>query len=375
VANYQPSIGLNLKRNPNFYDKERPYLDGVDRPIVSEYGVGLAQFRTGAIHYFGVSAEDVLTTKKDVPQLAMYSADIASPVNQLGGAAGARLPFIFFGWKPSPPEKTPFRDERVRQAFSMALDREAWVELKGNVSKFEAEGLPVITRWNSALDLDLDGWWMDPRDKEFGPNAKYYMHDVAEAKKLLAAAGFANGVEVISNWPPTGYGLTLAKDVEVHEGMAREAGFTFVTNNPAFNTEWAPKYRDARGNFEGLAYRGFSVSAPDAIERLASEFLSSPGLLTFTGFDANGRGDYSGDPALEEMILKGRKETDTEQRRSIVKEIQRYAAKKLYNLHPLGAANGFDLAWPAVKNYNVFRGDQREFLYNWLDQDAPPFKS
>jgi hypothetical protein len=38
-----------------------------------------------------------------------------------------------------------------------------------------------------------DGFWLDPTDSEFGPNAKFLKADVNEAKKLLSAAGHANG--------------------------------------------------------------------------------------------------------------------------------------------------------------------------------------
>ena len=36
-----------------------------------------------------------------------------------------------------------------------------------------------------------EGYWVDPLDeKKFGPNSKYFKLNIAEAKKLMTAAGF-----------------------------------------------------------------------------------------------------------------------------------------------------------------------------------------
>ena len=77
----------------------------------------------------------------------------------------------------------------------MSWDRDLCIDAFYNVDEFEAEGLPVETRWNTDCRATGTGWWLDPQGKDFGPNAKYFKHNVAEAKKLLAAAGFANGFD------------------------------------------------------------------------------------------------------------------------------------------------------------------------------------
>src|SRR5207302_7200595 len=87
---------------------------------------------------------------------------------------------------------------RVRQAISMSWDRDLYFDSLLNVSRFRSDGIPVETRWRTHYGTGA-GWWLDPKGKDFGPNAKYFQHNPGEAKKLLAAAGYPNGFEVTSN--------------------------------------------------------------------------------------------------------------------------------------------------------------------------------
>src|SRR5581483_5852025 len=117
-------------------------------------------------------------------------------------------------------------DERVRQAYSMAIDRDLYIDVVYSTSKFRDQGLPVETRWNTAVPATVfEGWWLDPKGKDFGPNARYFEHNVAEAKKLLSAAGFPDGIAFQSFVTRTGLGDDLPKWASILEGMAAEAGF------------------------------------------------------------------------------------------------------------------------------------------------------
>ena len=362
VSDYAPSQSITLKGHSDFYQKGLPYVDQVDLPIITEYSQGVAQFKAGALHRYPVRADDVLSVKKETPQLRMYQTDVSVLGNQ-----------SVFGWQ----GQSPFADERVRQAYSMLMDRDLLIDVARNVSKFQSEGIPVETRWNTNLQATFDGWWLDPKDKEFGPNAKYFEHNVAEAKKLMAAAGFGNGVEVISSHITTNeYGTDFPKLVEVVEGMMAEGGFRFKKNIVHYSNEFIPKYRDAKGNFEGMSYKsGPTPPANDALAYLIF-FNYSKGGNAFYGFDAAGKGDNSGDPKVDELLLKAKAEIDTEKRKALVYEVQRYLGGKQYAVRWAGGSSSFELAWPAVKNYNAFRGDvpPNFFLRYWLDQNELPFK-
>ena len=162
------------------------------------------------------------------------------------------------------------------------------------------------------------------------------------------------------------------------EGMALDAGFRWKTVNPNFSTEYLQKYRDANGNYEGVVWRNQGLVGGDPVNQLSSEYMSTPGNIRFSGFDPNGKGDYSGDPALETMIKNAIAEFDGTKQKAIVAEIQRYMGKMLYDLYFPGSASGLELVWPAVRNHRVYDDGRsvtsRGFTYQWIDQTLAPIK-
>jgi ABC-type transport system substrate-binding protein len=294
----------------------------------------------------------------------MYQTPVAANANA-----------IYFGWRPTP--KSMFRDIRLRQAFSMTIDRDLLIDVTYNTDNLRKEGFPVETRWNSALPANyFAGWWLDPKSKDFGPNGVYYKRDLAEAKKLAAAAGYT-GQEIIATSAPDQYGAAYAKDIEVMHGMAGEAGFKFTNNIVGYNAGYQPQYRDSRGDFEGTTYRNVIGGDTDAVEALVALYSPAAGA-TFVGLDAAGKGDYSGDPLVDSQLLKARGEPDIEKRRAIVQDLQRHLAKQQYVIRYPGGASGLALAWPAVKNYLAFQGVNSSFhgveYYYWLDDTKAPLK-
>jgi len=363
LTNYTPSVGLTFKRNPDYYDKERPYIDQIEMPIVPEYATQLAQFRSGAIYQMAVTSQDILAQKRDIPELSLYAGDVAA-----NGTHTA------FGWLPS--GKSPFLDQRVRQAYSLSWDRDLFIETAGNTRAFESEGLPIQKRWNSSIPCNFEGYWLDPKGKEFGPSAKYYKHDPAEAKKLLAAAGYANGLDIVETATPS---IGNADQVQIVNGFASEVGFRIALNSVDLTTKYTPM-RDSLGQFDGLLVKaGTSGAGPiDAIGRFAYEY-SAKGGPNFYGFNATGQSDPAGDPQVEALIDRGLAEFDIPKRRQIAFDLQRYLAEKLYLVYYPGGSSGFDIAWPALRNFDVFTGSlgggtDQLATYYWIDQTEPPLK-
>jgi peptide/nickel transport system substrate-binding protein len=364
----EPSVRYAVKRNPEYWDAASYFIDQVDLPIVPEYATRLAQLKAGGIHRMvaeGSLARDVLVTKQDQPQLRIYQTDFS--------ASGTVL---VFGQLPA--GKSPFLDERVRQAISMGIDRDTWISARYNVDFFASNGLPTETRWNSHMTADWDDYWLDPKGKEFGENAKYFQFNLPEAKKLLAAAGHANGFNATSNYPVQGF--SLASTAEPTDGMLRELGIKISVNNPGYANDYIPNYRDGKGQFEGWTYATVLGTLPNVIHPVAAlvaEYWPRGGTA-FRGFSSSGSNDKSGDPKLSSMLEKARLEVDTKALKSQLQEVQRYLAKTMWGLLVPGGATSFNMAWPAVRNHRTYRrtrnGNFQEWdpYKLWLDKSQPP---
>src|SRR5690606_10373713 len=144
---------------------------GLAYTVIPEYAAALAQFEAGRIGtYEDILPQDVLRTKESHPEMLLLA----------GETFPTGAPWIRFSYLPD----SPFRDERVRQAHSMLLDRDLYVSTFGNVDQFSSQGLEVPTRWHSAIPCGAEGHWIDPSDESvLGPGAKFYQFDPAEAKK------------------------------------------------------------------------------------------------------------------------------------------------------------------------------------------------
>jgi peptide/nickel transport system substrate-binding protein len=366
LDNYTPSVGYTLKANRDYWDQQANFVDQINYPIVIDNSQVEAQLKAGNIHVFAPRAENLFQLKRDEPKFNIYSTDMTVAVTVMTFGA-------------LPETNNPTRDERVRQAFSMSMDRDAWIDAFFNVSNFKKDGLDVNTRWNSALPLDFDGYWLDPKGKDFGPNAKYYQHDPAEAKKLLAAAGHSNGMNLKSNRITTNAIGDLYRHAEVMEAMALDGGFKISVSAVDYATDYIPKIRDANGQYEGIAFHSVTGTTPwrlHPISALAAEYWSKAGV-TFKGFSTTGKNDKAGDPAVDSIIEKARLEKDINKQKAYAQDLQRMLATKIYGLIAPGAGNIFHLTWPAVRNYQTYRSVPSPAAGHhyglWLDETKPPF--
>lgn len=339
-------VNLRWKRNPNFkragLKNGEPYIDEIFEPVIPSTATVSSQFRAGAL-YEAISfpSAEIVGAKRDNSDLLMYAVEPLSSSER-----------VYFGHN----AESPFKDERLRIAYYKNFDRDLYVTAAYNTDLFSKEGLPVQEWWEGSFGMSTyDGWLLDPKStKDYGDKQKNFMFDPAEAKKLVAAAGFTTPFEYIQNYSdetPTSFGPPIYRRTDILMNMLDENGVFKMKRRPLeWATEWTPQIRTSLGNFNGASW------GPDT-----SFNLADPVAAAFYVYNPKGGYFEGGDSTLEDLTIKARREFDDNKRKEIIKEIQRYDAGKMFN-QKVAVAGGFRLIWPAVRNAFVFKGGT-----NWLD--------
>src|SRR5581483_8196041 len=123
--------------------------------------------------------------------------------------------------------------------------------------------------------------------------------DVAEAKKLLQAAGFANGVDADFHLPQPGSTFTGGtiwhpKILEPYIGMTEDSKlFRFNRKQYVQGTEWNPMFQFTSGNWSGM---GATVDG--------AVFNSPDPTNVYLGFLHSASSRVVGDPTLDGLIDK-----------------------------------------------------------------------
>ncbi|MEA3440402.1 MAG: ABC transporter substrate-binding protein, partial [Chloroflexota bacterium] len=149
-----------LKSNQDYFEGA-PLIDGITYLIIPDEASRLAALRTGEIHATALSDA--------------ASAGLAARSEGISVASQQTTDYYLLGINTA---VEPFDDLRVRQALSLAIDRQAVVD-----SVFFGEGMvsgPIVPTL---------GDWAEPLG-----NLPYYEPDPEAAKALLAEAGYPDGV-------------------------------------------------------------------------------------------------------------------------------------------------------------------------------------
>ncbi|HEY8596813.1 MAG TPA: ABC transporter substrate-binding protein, partial [Thermomicrobiales bacterium] len=166
---YKEAEKWTLVKNPNYWNKDLPYLDSVELIHVAAWSDrGTAVLTGQADLSWNVSKEtfDEGAKKPDVTK-----------TNRVG-SFGAYQVIINTKVK-------PFDDPRVRRAINLALNKQ------GIIEAFKTQEQIDLSRW-----VPHGGAFATPREEiaklpGYRPDKT---QDVAEAKKLLTEAGFPNGI-------------------------------------------------------------------------------------------------------------------------------------------------------------------------------------
>ncbi len=345
--NYQASVSYRMKRNPEWYDPRFPLVDAVEVSIIVEYPNSLAQFLGGNLDHIAPNANDLADIQKK------QGVQIHNYANQ-----GANW-LWFDGNDPNAPY---VKDERIRQAFSMACDRDGLTDLVYNNNKLKAAGLKTNDSWNNLIGSGWGRFWLDPQSPAAGPDAGVFKYNPAEAKKLLEAAGYTNSkpFEVTYQYTANRYGKSFNDAAEAVLNFLTALGgqVKLTTDVQDYNSKYITQ--TFLGNFKGVAF---------GLETGFGEVGNYP-IRLFTDNQFN-HGKVK-DPVLEKFALDQRIEQNDEKRVALYHEAQKYHHKKMWYI-PLqnGAGQTWVASQPAVQNagqyFTLSYGAGTEtYPYLWL---------
>ena len=310
LERYDPNVKAVFRRHPDYFRPGLPWVDGVEWLVMEDESVQLASYLTGQLdcapwHQWVVRQQDLPAVKKSHPQLVYQ--DFLSNVT-----TGIYMR----------TDKPPFNDVRVRRAISHAVDRRAIIDavfVKGEPSPGISRGLP---EWS-------------PRMDQLGPGAQYFRYDPKEARRLLAEAGFPQGLKTQLTVTP-GYGNDLMDAFQLVQRQLKESCIEAELKLQEYGAYIATTFL---GKYEGMALGPFSI-AWEPHTSLYGMYMPEQGRNS----------SHVSDPKMISMLREQMRTKDVDARRKLIFDIERYAAEQQYYVYLYSA--GLTGSWrPYVKNY------------------------
>ncbi|MET9830777.1 ABC transporter substrate-binding protein [Streptomyces sp. NPDC006385] len=267
-----------LKRRDDHWNKKTYPFETVKIRVIADHTAAVNALKAGEINAGSVGAEQVGTLKSagfDVEHVRATSAGTLV----LADRAGTVL--------------EPLKDVRVRKAINMAFDREKIAQriLRGS-------GGPTVQMFN-------------PKGDAYDPALeKTYTHDPAEARKLLAEAGYSNG-------------------------------FSVTMPSLFFTKPFEPTIAQALADI-GIKVKWDTVPAQQSVSALMSKkypmFFVADGLgptpmEVRNFFSPNGYRNvfHSTDPRLDKLLSKANSALDPAEAAKAYKEINTFAVENAWN--------------------------------------------
>src|SRR6266478_4557650 len=330
---FKPNEYIKVARNPDYWKKDRPYLDGIEYEIIKNVSTGQLAFISGKFdmtspYFFQVPVlED---TQRQAPQATCQLA----PTNVLRSVIISR-------------QGPPFNNPDVRRAIALTLDRQAFIDTltqgKGNMG--------------GALLAPPEGVWGMP--PEMVRSLPGYGPDVAanraEARKLMEKQGYgpSNRLQTkvtTRNIPPYRDPAILLIDQlkEIYIDGELELLDT---------TQWYPR----------ITRKEFTIAL-----NLITNSVDDPDQALYEFYTCNAEANYDGycSPEFDKMVDRQSREFDHQKRKRLVWEIEKKLADDV--ARPILYHSRSGTCWqPYVKGYtmmvnSIYNGVRLEDV--WLDR-------
>jgi len=293
-----------LKKNQTYWDSGKPHIDQVSQFVFKDDPSAHAAFQSKQVDLLQTSLdlESVETLTKANPTVVKYETLDVSPYH------------LYMSVKPG----SSLADLRLRQAIALTLDRDEFLKtLFGGKG-----GWPMAGAFPDTFSQDEIRGLLE--------------HDPAQAKQLVAAAGYPNGIDLECIYPGNFFGQIYITQIQLLQSQLKQVGINL--------------------NFKVMDYPSYSTLKKQhnfTITDTPKEMSGDIDSYLYNVFYPTSNEDYTevNDPALNSLLLAQRQEPDANKRR----EICRQAVKRINvdEVWGLGVYQGltWNLWQPKLQNY------------------------
>ncbi len=170
LAEWKSGSYLMLEKNENYWNKDAVKLDGIKCLLMEDQNAAFSAYEAGdALMIKDIPTQEITTLQKRPdyrldPQIGTYFIDLNNTLDE-------------------------FKDAKVRQALSLALDRKYISETITAGTYTPAKGFVP----QGVSDWDGSSWYDHLTDPSVYINVDDYQGNLAKAKELLKEAGHENG--------------------------------------------------------------------------------------------------------------------------------------------------------------------------------------
>lgn len=321
-AGYEPGVAFRVRKNPAYWDRGKPYLDGMDFLIIRDATTRFTALAVGRVH-MAPHGSPSLTPPQGQQARQSFSKEIV--LERVLGPFWIGAAFN--------ATRSPFTDVRVRQALNLAVDRRAYLTL---VAGGEAEGVGALGGLSppgASFTLPREELVQLPGYRQ--PKEQ----DLARARQLLAEAGYHDGfrtrIMVRSDTP-------LWVDAALFfQDQWKKLGVEAQVETVEFATT---TQRMLNGDFD-VRIGGTAFNYPDPDQVLYASFASQgPNFLYFPK-----------DAEVDRLLEAQRRELNPDRRR----EFARQAERRLLQ----------DVAPAIVGHYSIYIYGTRREVGGWRALD------
>jgi peptide/nickel transport system substrate-binding protein len=330
---FKSNESVKVVRNPDYWRKGHPYLDGIDWRVISNRSTRALAFVAGEFDMTFVLDLTVAMTKDIQSQLPKAICEL-QPTNNSFNLIVNR-------------EAAPFNDPKIRSALALAIDRKAFVDIitdgKGKIGGVMLAGPEGLWGMPPEVVATLPGYSADVEKSR------------AQARAIMEGLGY-------------GPGKTLKVKVGTRNiPLYRDPAVLLIDQLKHIYVEGELDVIDTSVWFPKVARGEYSIGM-----NLTANAIDDPDVALYENYACGSERNYTKycNQEVEKLIDAQSRESDAAKRRKIVWDVEKKLAEDV--ARPIITQGVTGLCWqPYVKNFVLHHNG----IYNnwrfddvWLDK-------